>query len=147
MPDPNENILDLINGASPEQAGTSPPATQGGKEHRSVPRFFVKWRAVALIDEQDRHHGFIKDISIKGAAVFLDRNLQSVEFIKLHIHIPPSHVTNTARTVQVYGKVVYAVYDSRELLFRSGIHFLRFDSEHDPGFLEMYLTNCQPRIA
>jgi hypothetical protein len=146
MSESNQNIVDLINNIPAGPAKTPPAAAKGSKEHRSVPRFYVKWRAVALLDAQNRHHGFIKDISIKGAAVFLDRNLQSVEFIKLHIHVPPSHTAKAPRVIEVYGKVVYTVYDNQELLFRAGVSFLKFDSEHDPVFLETYLTNFQTRI-
>lgn len=147
----NQNIIDLINGTSadPQQqdAETSQASVpKGGKEHRSVPRFYVKWRAIAFIDAQSQHHGYIKDISVRGAAIFLDRNLQSLEFVKLHIHVPPTHTAKTSRTVEVYGKIVYTVYDNRELLFRVGVSFLKFDSEHDPVFLETYLTNFQTRI-
>lgn len=134
----NEKITNPVSGA--------PAVAQGSKEHRSAQRFYVKWRTTALIDAQSQHHGFIKDISVKGAAVFLDRNLQSLEFVKLHIHVPPSHASKTSRTVAVYGKIVYTVYDNRELLFRVGVSFLKFDSEHDPAFLETYLTNFQTKI-
>lgn len=134
----NEKIANPISGA--------PAVAQGSKEHRSAQRFYVKWRTTALIDAQSQHHGFIKDISVKGAAVFLDRNLQSLEFVKLHIHVPPSHATKAPRTVAVYGKIIYTVYDNRELLFRVGVSFLKFDSEHDPAFLETYLTNFQTKI-
>ncbi len=147
----NENTIDLISGTpaglSPQPAKASPSSAQGSKEHRSVPRFYVKWRAIAFIDAQSQHHGFIKDISTKGAAVFLDRNLQSLEFIRLHIHVPPSHTSNAPRILNVYGKIVYTTHDINELLFRTGITFLKFDSEQDPAFLETYLTNYQTRIA
>ena len=144
----NENIVDLINDAPADLPQQSAKATvQGSREHRSVPRFYVKWRAVAFIDAQNQHHGFIKDISVKGAAVFLDRNMQSLEFIRLHIHVPPSHTSNAPRILDVYGKIAYTTHDSKERLFRVGIVFLKFDSEHDPAFLEKYLTNCQTRIV
>lgn len=144
----NENITDLINDAPADLPQQSAKATvQGSREHRSVPRFYVKWRAVAFIDAQNQHHGFIKDISVKGAAVFLDRNMQSLEFIRLHIHVPPSHTSNAPRILDVYGKIAYTTHDSKERLFRVGITFLKFDSEHDLAFLEKYLTNCQTRIV
>lgn len=120
---------------------------QGSKEHRSAQRFYVKWRAIAFIDAQSQHHGFIKDISMKGAAVFLDRNLQSQEFIKLHIHVPPAYTLKVPRIIDVYGKVVYTAHDRHELLFRVGVNFLKFDSEQDPAFLETYLKNYQAKIV
>lgn len=118
-----------------------------GKEHRSVPRFLVKWRAVAFIDAQQQYHGYIKDISTKGAALLLDRNLQSLEFIKLHIQVPPSYTLRESRILKVYGKIAYTTHDRSELLFRTGIHFLKFDSERDPAFLETFLANNCTRIS
>lgn len=150
MSQSNQSIIDLINGTSASQpqqhAKASQTTPQGSKEQRSAPRFIVKWRAIAFLDAQNQHHGYIKDISVKGAAVFLERNLQSLKLIKLHIHVPPTHTVTEPRVIEVYGKVVYTVYDNRELLFRAGISFLKFDSEHDPLFLENYLTNFQTRI-
>lgn len=149
MPKPNENIIDLINSApagSPQRANASSAAV-GSKEHRSVPRFYAKWRAVAFIDAQNQYHGFIKDISVKGTAFFVDRNLQSLEFIKLHIQIPPSHTLKEARILKAYGKVIYTTHDRSELLFRTGISFLKFDSEDDPVFLEKFLADNHTRIA
>lgn len=148
MSKPNENIIDLINGTStslPLQPAKA-AAAMGSKEHRSVPRFYVKWRAVAFIDAQSQYHGFIKDISTKGAAIFLDRNLQSLEFIKLHIQVPPSNTLREPRILKVYGKIAYTTHDRSELLFRTGISFLKFDSEHDPGFLETFLADNHTRI-
>ena len=151
MPKLNTNIIDLISGTPaglpPQPAKTFPAAAQGSKEHRSVPRFYVKWRTVAFVDAQNQHHGFIKDISTKGASVFLDRNLQSLEFIKLHIHVPPSHALKVPRLIEVYGKIVYTTHDINEFLFRTGISFLKFDSQHDSVFLEKHLTDYHTRIV
>ena len=150
MPKPNENIIDLLNGTPaglPSQPAEKPPAIMGSKEHRSVPRFYVKWGVIAFVDAQSQHRGLIKDISIKGAAVLLERNLQSLEFIKLHIQIPLSHTLKQPRIIQVHGRVIYSTHDSRELLFRTGVNFLKFDSEHDQSFLEEFLTDNHARIV
>lgn len=151
MPNQNANMIDLLNGSaagvSSQRAKSPPSAPQGGKEHRSVPRFLVKWRAVAFIDAQNQYHGYIKDVSAQGAAVFLDRNLQALEFIKLHIQIPPSYTLREPRILKVYGKIVYTTHDRSELLFRTGIRFLTFDSEQDSAFLETFLADNHMRIA
>lgn len=112
-----------------------------GKEHRTVQRYMVKWRVTASVDRHGLHHGHLKDISIKGAAVLLEQNLQSVDFIKLHIYVPPPAPSRIPCIVEVVGKVVYSIYDARELRFRVGINFLRFATEHDPVFLEDHLEN------
>jgi len=150
MPKPNKNIIDLINatpaGSPPQYAKASSAAT-GSKEHRSVPLFQVKWRAIAFIDAQSQYHGFIKDISVKGTALFLDRNLQSLEFVKLHIQIPPSHTLREHRILKAYGKIIYTTHDRSELLFRTGISFLKFEQEGDSVFLEAFLADNHTRIA
>jgi len=148
MPEQNESVVNPIDRPS---AGllTQPAqksAIQGSKEHRSAQRFYVKWRTLAFIDAKSQHQGFIKDISTKGAAVFLDRNLQPLEFIKLHIHVPPPDAAKSTRIVEVYGKIIYTTHDNSELLFRVGISFLKFASADDPVFLETYLTNYQTKI-
>lgn len=111
------------------------------KEHRAEPRFRVRWRTTAFVDAQGLHHGSVKDISTKGAAVLLGRNLQSQGIIKLHIYVPPPHTSNISCIVEVYGKIAYSIYDGHEQLFRVGVTFLKFHSESDPAFLEKYLTS------
>ena len=108
MPKSNEHIINLINGTAadfrrPHRGAKSTAAYRG--------------RTVAFVDAQNQHHGFIKDISTKGASVFLDRNLQSLEFIKLHIHVPPSHTLKTPRLIEVYGKIVYTTHDINDVSF------------------------------
>lgn len=151
MSEANEDITNPTNSPSanlPTQPVKKSPATvQGSKEHRSVPRFYVKWRTVAFIDDKSQYHGFIKDISTKGAAVFLDRNLQPLELTKLHIHVPPHQAAEAPRIIEVYGRIVYITHDNNELLFRVGVSFLKFGSKHDLAFLETYLTKYQTRIT
>lgn len=126
---------------SARMTSKKPAPHKGSKEHRTEPRFRVRWRTVAFVDAQGLHHGSIKDISTKGAAILLDRNLQSQGFIKLHIYVPPPHTSKISCIVEVYGKIAYSIYDGHEQLFRVGVTFLKFHSESDPAFLEKYLTS------
>lgn len=112
-----------------------------GKEHRTVQRYLVKWRVTASVDHQGLHHGHLKDISTKGAAVLLEQNLQSVDFIKLHIYVPPPAPSRIPCIIEVVGKVVYSIYDAKDLRFRIGINFLKFATEHDPIFLADHLES------
>jgi hypothetical protein len=116
-------------------------AHKGTKEHRVEPRFRVRWKTTAFVDAQGLHQGSVKDISTKGAAVLLDRNLRPHGIIKLHIYIPPPHTSKISCIVEVYGQIIYSIYDGHEQLFRIGVTFLKFHSESDPAFLEKYLTS------
>lgn len=118
---------------------TAPP--KGGKEHRTVQRYIVKWRVTAAIDSQQLHHGHIKDISIKGAAILHEHNFHSAEFLKLHIYVSPPPPARIPCVVEVLCKVAYTLFDSREQRYRTGVSFLKFGTEHDPVFLEEHLKN------
>lgn len=115
----------------------APP--KGSKEHRTVQRYIVKWHCTASIDAEKLHHGHIKDISIKGAAILHDHNFRSVEFIKLQVYVSPPPPARIACIVSVLCKVVYTLFDSREQRYRTGVSFLKFATDHDPAFLEEHL--------
>ena len=112
-----------------------------GKEHRTSQRYLVKWRVAAFIDHQGLHHGHLKDISVKGAAVLLDQHFQSAEFIKLHVYMPPPAPSRIPCIIEVVGRIVYSIYDAKEHRFRTGVNFLKFATEQDPVFLEEHLEN------
>lgn len=121
-------------------------SAKGLKEHRSEPRFRVKWPAMVIVNEQNSCRGLIKDISTKGTAVFVNINLQAVKFINLHIYLPSLNTATSPQTIEVYGKVIYSVHDNNELLFRTGISFLRFYQESDKTHLNARLTNYHATI-
>ena len=121
------------------QPVVAPP--KSGKELRTVERYVIKWRVTAFIDQRGLHHGVVKDISIKGAAILFEQNFQAVEYIKLHIYVTPTAPSKIPCIIEVLGKVVYAIHDPHEHRFRTGINFLRFNTEHDPVFLSKHLEN------
>lgn len=105
------------------------------KESRAEPRILVRWHADALIDGINAGICLIRGISSKGADILLDRNLQKIKLIQLHIHVPPGDVTNSPRIVDVSGKVIYSAYDSDEYTFRSGVIFTEFKVASDQNYL------------
>lgn len=129
---PDKNTID----PSATDASGSPPDPPKLDESRTEPRVHVRWHVDAFIDGQGMHRGFIKDISVKGADIFLEHNMQNVKLIKLHIHVPPLNITEAHHVVEVSGKVIYSSHDSDELLFRTGIKFLEFHSESDRAYLQ-----------
>lgn len=141
----DSDFLDL----SAALAESSSPAatTKTGQEHRSERRYRVRWHALAVIDGLGTHRGFIKDISTKGAAIFLERNLQGVRAATFIIHVPPGETGGGPRVIEVQGKVVYSNHDSDELHFRSGIFFTRFKTESDLAYLDARLKNCHVEIG
>lgn len=129
---PGENTID----PSATDASGSPPDPPKLEESRTERRVHVRWHVDVFIDGQGMHRGFIKDISVKGADIFLEHNMQNVKLIKLHIHVPPLNITEAHHVVEVSGKVIYSSHDSDELLFRTGIKFLEFHSESDRTYLQ-----------
>ncbi|MDO8465725.1 MAG: PilZ domain-containing protein [Gallionella sp.] len=119
---------------------SGPTDARSHEEQRIEPRVHVRWHVDVFVDGQAVYHGFIKDISLKGADVFIDHNLQNVKLVKLLIHVPPLSVTSDHHVVDVSGKVVYTSHDSDELLFRTGINFLKFNLESDQAYLQSRLA-------
>jgi hypothetical protein len=161
---PDIESLDLsdaiIGVASPDTSAPAPvpqpahPAASSASnssaidsEHRSEPRYLVKWHIVALLDSGDTHHGHIKDISFNGISVLLERNLQHIKKITLHIHVPPLDTSSGARIVEVEGKFVYTIHDHEEHVFRTGLHFGKFKTEADKNFLQNRLVNHHIKIG
>lgn len=114
---------------------------KGGKEHRTAQRYIARWRVTASVDQNSLHHGHLKDISTKGAAVLFEQNFQVAKFIKLHIYMPPPPPGRLPCIVEVIGRVVYTIHDPKEHRFRTGIEFLKFATTHDPHFLDNHLAN------
>lgn len=108
-------------------------------ESRSDPRIRVRWHVDAFVEGQPVLHGFVRDLSAKGADIFLGRNLQNVKSVKLHIHVPPLSVTGEHHIVDVSGKIVYTAHDSEELLFHTGIVFAKFNLNSDLAYLKSRL--------
>ena len=105
-------------------------------EQHSEPRLHVRWHVDALVEGRDLYHGFIKDISLKGTAIFLEQNLQKAKSIKLHIHVPPVAKNTQPRIMEVSGRVVYTSYDSNEGYFHVGVSFTGFKSSSDQEYLQ-----------
>lgn len=130
--------------AEPRLVGNTPALSD--TELRSEPRFRVKWHATVLLRGNAAYHGIVKDISIKGAAILLERNLQEVKLVTLHLHVPPFDAIGVARIVKMEGKLIYSVHDHDELFFRAGFHFIKFKSESDLNHLRSRLTNLHVEI-
>jgi hypothetical protein len=162
----DENITNPSSGAAqnlaPEPVAAAPSVTTGPagnsapvinatpsapvdeprhEECRSDHRYTVRWHVDASIDGQGVFQGFVKEISLRGADIYIDHNLQNVKLIKLHIHVPALSKTAKEHIVEVFGKVVYTVYASKESLFRSGIKFVKFNLESDPAYLQSRLVD------
>jgi hypothetical protein len=117
-----------------------PAPPKGKREHRKTTRYYVRWHVAVHINDQGLHHGFVRDLSVKGAAILVGKNLNVSESIKLHILVPPLDAHSTPRIIEVTGEITYSVHDPDELQFRVGISFDRFSTEHDPAFLEEHLN-------
>lgn len=103
-------------------------------ENRGEHRIHVRWHVDVLI-EGHIWQGFVRDISIGGASIFLEHNCQNVKNVKLHIHVPPSDKFSPQHILDVSAKIIYTAYDSDESLFRSGVKFSKFNLQSDSDYL------------
>lgn len=115
------------------------------KEQRKAHRFRVNWHTDIIFADQSMHQGFINDISVQGASVFLSDSL-TTDTAMLHIHVPPLTLTSEPRVIAVMGKSVYVVFDGDKQLFRTAFMFLKFHQESDRAYLEERLSKYQVEI-
>jgi hypothetical protein len=118
---------------------------QGTKEHRQQIRYMVSWKAAVTAEGQDLHEGKVRDISLHGAAILLDRNFQPGTRITLHIQVPFLNSYSAQKTLTVHGQTSYTVHDANSHCFRTGIAFTGFELESDRVYLEERLTKYQSR--
>lgn len=139
--DVSQEIADLLSSFSTQKSAVAGKS----KEHRPSPRFRVNWKAEIANDGRNTLHGFIRDLSAKGASIYLNNSLLQVKST-LHIHIPPLNLTGKPHVMAVSGNIVYVVYDSNKQLFRAAIIFNRFHRESDLPYLEERLTKYHLKI-
>lgn len=129
--------------AAPGEASTTHAGEHG--EQRKVHRFRVNWHTDIIFADQTTHQGFINDISVQGASVFLSDSLTTNEAI-LYVHIPPLNLTSKPHIIAVSGKTVYVVFDGDKQLFRAAFVFSRFHQASDQAYLEERLSKYQLEI-
>jgi len=108
-------------------------------DSRNHSRFRFRLQADAHIEGQGVFRGFVKDISLQGVTLYLDRNLLKDKSVQIRIHVPPAATTEKAYSVVATGKTIHSIFDSDELNFRLGIKLLYFASEADETYLKKYL--------
>ena len=110
------------------------------EDSRNKARTSLRLRVIAMADEFGTHQGFVRDISLSGTSLYLDRSPQNIKSIRLQIAVPPRVVKEKPRVIEVSGKIIYTVYESYELGFRSGISFIKFINESDQEYLQSRLA-------
>ena len=126
----SQDIDDMLASFSPEKS----TGAEKIKEQRKAPRFRVKWHAEIIIDDQIAYHGFINDSSLH------------IEKCTLRIHVPPLNLKIKPHIMEVFGRIIYVVYDGEKQLFRAAINFLGFNPESDQPYLGERLTKHQIKI-
>lgn len=123
-------------------ANTAAQTPKKAPEARRAERFHVKWRAAVALGAAPNptiYHGWLKDISTSGTAIFSEKTIPHSAAAVLHIEMPktnnqPEHIL----TLKV--RIVYGVYDASANQFRTGIEFIEFSHSDDKKFLETYLN-------
>lgn len=116
---------------------------QGGGERRNEARFRVHWHVAASLDGRRWYQGFLKDISIEGATLYLDHNLEHHRAITLQIQVPPLAAHAPAHLIGIDCHSVYSIHDNSEQMFRTGVMFTKFHQEADRDFLETRLLKFE----
>ncbi len=114
-----------------------------GNEQRREPRFHVHWHVATELDKHGICLGFIKEISIQGATLYLDHDLIKVKKIILEIQVPALQPHTAPHILAIDCQVIYAIHDSDEQMFRTGIHFDKFQVESEKDFLDHRLKNFE----
>lgn len=125
---------------APATASPSPSHHLHGTEHSDSVRHIVRWHADVLLNGHTCQ-GIVHEISESGATLFLELNPQNAKKLSLNIHVPPMDDKHAQHIVEVEGKIVYAIHDSEERLFRTGVHFTKFANGADPAFLASHLNS------
>ena len=116
-------------------------------ELRRATRYHVKWRAALIAESKTPCYGYIKDISVTGALLLSEKAMaqaKPVPSVELHIEIPAKNA-DKARVLTIMVRIVYAVFDNKEMLFRYGMDFREYCQKSDAEFLGTHLTRyCQP---
>lgn len=137
--------------AAPPLQSTA-PQTENHRvvEVRRATRFVVKWRAAIALGsgaEQVIYHGWLKDISISGTALFSERAIPHSPLIELHIEVPAIN-TQKERILTLQARIIYSLHDGSAHQFRTGIEFVKFASSNDQSFLATYLNkNCHSKAV
>src|SRR5574340_917614 len=103
---------------TPDDHTPDPPAgiAQAAPEQRSEPRFRVQWHVAVSLDGRDICHAYTKDVSTKGATLYLEHNPQKVRSVSLRIQVPPLAEGAAPHLIDVDGNIVYSIHDSDALL-------------------------------
>lgn len=129
----------------------APPARENRiVEVRRANRFLVKWRSAIVLGSaanQVTYHGWLKDISITGTAIFSDKTIPHGSLAELHIEVPAT-IDQKEHILTLKARIVYSLYDSSANQFRTGIEFIKFASSADQTFLSTYLNKyCHPKTV
>lgn len=145
-PKPADAIKPEAEAAPASPADTPKPRTRT-EEARRATRFRVKWRAAVVTGSGDSeviYHGWLKDISTAGTAVFSEHPIPLLKTFDLYIEVP-ALPGQKERILTLKAHIVYAVYDGEAAEFRTGMEFTKFASSSDQTFLAAYLNNnCHP---
>lgn len=116
---------------------------QASEEQRDEPRFHVHWHVSASLDGHGVCQGFLKDISVKGATLYLDHNPEHIKTGTLQIQAPPLEAHTAPHLIEVEVRFIYSIHDSAEQMFRAGVLFKQFRVETDQTFLENRLVKFE----
>ena len=136
------DIDDMLASFSEPQKTT---ISEKGKEQRKTPRYKVNWKAIVNSKGKGIIHGFINDISISGAAIYMEVSMP-LESCELHFQIAPLTLASKPYVMAVTGRVIYSVYDGNKHRFRTAVSFIKYTQRSDQALLEERLSKHHVKI-
>lgn len=121
------------------------PDANGVQRHH--PKFHVHWHVGTRLENHGVCFGYIKEVSILGATLFLDHDLTKVKSIQLEIQVPALQPHTPPHLVDIDCRVVSVIHDSEERMFRTGVQFTRFLVEADKDFLDQRLKKFEVALG
>lgn len=89
----------------------------------------MHWKVAIVYDETDGRpafHGVTHEISLAGLSLLTDHNLFAEEAITLLLVIPPKHLGQRNKIVEIRARMTYTVHSSGHDQFRIGLRFEHF---------------------
>ena len=108
------------------------PKKKDKKELRQHKRYNMHFKVALVFSEADHrptYHGITHDISIEGAAVLTDHSIYTEDQITVLLAIPPAHIGQKQKIIEMRAKIAYIVHSANQQQFRVGLHFEQFKGD------------------
>jgi c-di-GMP-binding flagellar brake protein YcgR len=113
--------------------------TAGTSGLRKYSRYAVPWRIVIVykkMGKPETYRGSISDLSLGGACLFADLNINSAEPVIVTVEIPPYQHSQKNTIVGVRCVILHSILSSNYGKYRVGIKFIDFNGKGEGYLME-----------